>query len=93
MPVILASASGDHLFQATEMIALGLIVLAAHLGGKLCRRLRLSEVTGQLLGGALVGPFALHSLGVLPADSVMYDQVLQAFHFFVPPQGSPNRSE
>lgn len=70
-------------FQATEMIALGAIILAAHLGGKLCRRLRLSEVTGQLVGGALVGPFALHWAGVLGPDNRIYDEAMNAFHFFV----------
>lgn len=38
-----------------QMIALGMLILAAHLGGKLFTRLRMSKVTGQLLGGAMVG--------------------------------------
>ena len=67
-----------------QMMALGLIILAAHLGGKLCSRLRLSEVTGQLVGGALVGPYALHLVGLLPGvRGGAYDDALHAFHFFV----------
>lgn len=77
----------DSLFQAPEipmqMIALGLIILAAHLGGKLCARLHLSEVTGQLLGGAMVGPYSLHLLHLLPANDLRYDSAVNAFHFFV----------
>jgi mannitol/fructose-specific phosphotransferase system IIA component (Ntr-type)/Kef-type K+ transport system membrane component KefB len=65
------------------MIALGLVILGAHLCGRVCRFLRISEVTGQLLGGALVGPFALHGLGILPESSLLYDQVIDAFNFFI----------
>lgn len=84
---MLIAMQTESIFQAPEipmqMIALGLIILAAHLGGKLCARLRLSEVTGQLLGGALVGPYALHLMRILPTDHVGYDSALHAFHFFV----------
>jgi len=77
----------ESIFQAPEipmqMIALGLVILAAHLGGKLCARLRLSEVTGQLLGGALVGPYSLHLLHLLPEGNLAYDNAINAFHFFV----------
>jgi len=73
-------------FQAPDvpiqMIALGLIILAAHLGGKLCARLGLSEVTGQLLGGALVGPYSFHLFRILP-EGGPYDDAIHAFHFFV----------
>jgi len=44
-----------------QMIALGLLLLAAHLGGKLCHRLNLSDVTGQLVAGAMVGAMLLVS--------------------------------
>ncbi len=66
------------------MMALGLIILAAHLGGKLFHRLRLSDVTGQLIGGAMVGPFSLRLLGILPeASSHLYETAVHAFHFFI----------
>ena len=66
-----------------QMMAMGLVVLAAHIGGRFCRRLRLSEVTGQILGGALVGPYALHLAGVLAPGDLHYDNALNTFHFFV----------
>lgn len=67
-----------------QMMALGLIILAAHLGGKLFVRLRFSQVTGQLIGGALVGPYALHLAGILPGVSGgLYDYALHSFHFFI----------
>ncbi|HDL64515.1 MAG TPA: hypothetical protein ENH12_03910 [Proteobacteria bacterium] len=69
---------------AVQMIALGLIILAAHLGGKLFTRMRLSQVTGQLIGGALVGPYALHLVGIIPGPAGgAYDNALHAFHFFI----------
>jgi len=77
-----ADTSGGLTQAPVQMIALGVVVLAAHLGGKLCRRLELSEVVGQLLGGALVGPYALHLAGVLPAGGA-YDQAIGSFHFFI----------
>ncbi|HOO77243.1 MAG TPA: cation:proton antiporter [bacterium] len=86
MPGIPDSPAGILIGQgaAVQMMALGLLVLAAHLGGKLFNRLRLSEVTGQLIGGALVGPYALHLAGVLPgASGGLYDDALHAFHFFI----------
>lgn len=66
-----------------QMVAFGLIILAAHLGGRLCRRFRFSEVTGQIIGGALVGPYALHVTGLLSSTDLGYDQAIAAFHFFV----------
>jgi mannitol/fructose-specific phosphotransferase system IIA component (Ntr-type)/Kef-type K+ transport system membrane component KefB len=66
-----------------QMMALGLVILAAHLGGKVCHKLRMSEVTGQLVGGAMVGPFALHLLHLLPSGDNSYDLALESFHFFV----------
>ncbi len=81
-----AGAHVEAAFQAPDvpiqMIALGLIILAAHLGGKLCARLGLSEVTGQLLGGALVGPYSFHLFHILP-EGGPYDDAIHAFHFFV----------
>jgi Kef-type K+ transport system membrane component KefB len=70
--------------MAFQMIGFGLIILAAHLGGKLCQRINLSEVTGQLLGGALVSPFALKIMGFISGDiEKLYWQGAQSFHFFV----------
>lgn len=67
-----------------QMMALGVILLAAHLGGKLADRLRMSEVTGQLVGGALTGPYVLGLLGLLPAEWLSsYRDAVHSFHFFI----------
>lgn len=69
---------------AVRMIGLGLVVLTAYLGGVLGRRLKFSEVTGQLIGGAIAGPYVLGALGVLPSGfGELYAQVINEFHFFV----------
>ena len=82
---VTSSTSGLTLPEApTQMIALGLVLLAAHLGGKLCERLRLSEVTGQLVGGALVGPYALQLMGIIsPQAGSLYAGAIEALHFFI----------
>ena len=57
-----------------KMFVLGLLVLAAHFGGVISHRLRIGEVTGQILGGVVVGP---HFLEVLrrAAVSIGLDEV------------------
>jgi mannitol/fructose-specific phosphotransferase system IIA component (Ntr-type)/Kef-type K+ transport system membrane component KefB len=64
-----------------QMMTLGLLILAAHLGGKLFERLGFSVVTGQLLGGVIVGPWALKALGILP-EGAGYEQAVESFSFF-----------
>ena len=66
-----------------QMIALGLVILGAYLGGQVTRRLGLSNVTGQMLGGAITGPYALHLMGLLPDNALYYDFSIATFHFFV----------
>lgn len=88
MPLAFFSSGNNALHTMPEapvqMMALGLVILAAHLGGKLCERLRLSEVTGQLVGGALVGPYALQLMGVLsPEAGSLYASAIEALHFFI----------
>jgi mannitol/fructose-specific phosphotransferase system IIA component (Ntr-type)/Kef-type K+ transport system membrane component KefB len=65
------------------MAALGLLVLAAHLGGRLCDKLRLPVPAGQLLGGVIAGPWVLHMVGVLPDFPVAYDTAVGSFNFFI----------
>ncbi len=65
-----------------QMATLGLLILAAHLGGKLFDRWGLSVATGQLLGGVLVGPWALQTLGILPV-SMPYHDAVSSFQFFI----------
>lgn len=67
-----------------QLIGVGLLILAAHLGGSLFRRMGLSEITGQLLGGILVGPYVLGLLNVIPEPQFMLlKQAFNSFHFFV----------
>jgi len=47
---------------ALQMLAIGLLILAAHFGGVVANRLGVGEVVGQMLGGVIVGP---HFLKVL----------------------------
>jgi Kef-type K+ transport system membrane component KefB len=53
--------------EARATLALGFLVLAAHLGGTLTRRLRLPRITVWLLIGLCVGPAWL---GIVRADEV-----------------------
>lgn len=66
-----------------QMEALGLLVLAAHLGGRLFNKIKLPVPAGQLLGGAIVGPWALHLTGILPDVPVAYDSAVGSFNFFI----------
>jgi mannitol/fructose-specific phosphotransferase system IIA component (Ntr-type)/NhaP-type Na+/H+ or K+/H+ antiporter len=42
-----------------QILCLGLIILAAYIGGKIARKLKIGEVIGQIFGGILVGPHFL----------------------------------
>ncbi|MBN1592544.1 MAG: cation:proton antiporter [Candidatus Coatesbacteria bacterium] len=42
-----------------QILAIGLLVLAAYVGGILARKLHIGEVVGQILGGIFVGPHFL----------------------------------
>jgi mannitol/fructose-specific phosphotransferase system IIA component (Ntr-type)/Kef-type K+ transport system membrane component KefB len=61
-----------------QIVALGLLVLAAHYGGRITRRLHLGEVVGQVMGGLLVGPILLFAIEHrFPG----YREALQSLHF------------
>ena len=66
-----ATASGS--LEARATLALGFLLLAAHLGGDLARRARLPRITGYLLVGFAVGPAWL---GLVRRDEV------EALRFF-----------
>jgi Kef-type K+ transport system membrane component KefB len=53
--------------EARATLALGFLLLAAHLGGDLAKRFRLPRITGLLVTGLLVGPALL---GLVRADEV-----------------------
>ena len=53
--------------EARATLALGFLLLAAHLGGDLAKRFRLPRITGLLVTGLLVGPALL---GLVRGDEV-----------------------
>jgi Kef-type K+ transport system membrane component KefB len=54
--------------EARATLALGFLLLAAHLGGELAKRFRLPRITGFLVTGFAVGPAWL---GLVPGDEVL----------------------
>jgi mannitol/fructose-specific phosphotransferase system IIA component (Ntr-type)/Kef-type K+ transport system membrane component KefB len=62
-----------------QIFSLGLLVLVAHFGSRITRRLKLGEVVGQVIGGLLVGPVLLLFIGQrFPA----YSEAIHSLHFF-----------
>ncbi|HPR18472.1 MAG TPA: cation:proton antiporter [Candidatus Cloacimonadota bacterium] len=45
-----------------QILELGLLILAAYIGGLIARKLKIGEVIGQIFGGILVGPHFLELL-------------------------------
>lgn len=82
MSLLAAATQGTNNLVPIQMVTLGLLILAAHLGGKLFDRCGLSVATGQILGGVLVGPWALQAVGLLPA-SIPYGEAVASFGFFI----------
>jgi len=66
-----------------QILAFGALMLAAHLGSKLFSRLNLPEPAGQLLGGMLVGPWFLRTIGILDPANSIYGGAIGGFTFFV----------
>jgi len=62
-----------------QIVFLGMLILAAHFGGKISRHLHFGEVVGQLLGGVVVGPLLLF---LVEHKYPAYRQALQSLHFF-----------
>lgn len=62
-----------------QIVALGLLVLAAHYGGRLTQRLRVGEVVGQVLGGLVAGPILLF---FIEHEFPAYREALHSLHFF-----------
>lgn len=59
-----ASAGGEGDGSAHFIFQISLILLFAHLGGAVARRVKLPSVVGELSAGLLVGPYALGGLSL-----------------------------
>jgi mannitol/fructose-specific phosphotransferase system IIA component (Ntr-type)/Kef-type K+ transport system membrane component KefB len=62
-----------------QIFGLGLLVLVAHFGSRITRRLKIGEVVGQVLGGLVVGPVLLLFIEHRFPE---YRQALNSLHFF-----------
>ena len=62
-----------------QIFGLGLLVLVAHFGSRITRRLKIGEVVGQVLGGLVVGPVLLLFIEHRFPE---YRQALSSLHFF-----------
>jgi len=62
-----------------QILFLGMLVLAAHFGGRITRHLKIGEVVGQVLGGIIVGPFLLF---LIESKYPAYREALLTLHFF-----------
>jgi len=62
-----------------QIFSLGLLVLVAHFGSRITRRLRIGEVVGQVLGGLVVGPVLLLFIEHRFPE---YREALSSLHFF-----------
>jgi len=62
-----------------QIFGLGLLVLVAHFGSRITRRLKIGEVVGQVLGGVVVGPVLLLFIEHRFPE---YRQALNSLHFF-----------
>jgi mannitol/fructose-specific phosphotransferase system IIA component (Ntr-type)/Kef-type K+ transport system membrane component KefB len=62
-----------------QIFGLGLLVLVAHFGSRITRRLKIGEVVGQVLGGLVVGPILLLFIEQRFPE---YRQALNSLHFF-----------
>jgi len=62
-----------------QIFGLGLLVLVAHFGSRITRRLKIGEVVGQVLGGLVVGPVLLLFVEHRFPE---YREALSSIHFF-----------
>jgi mannitol/fructose-specific phosphotransferase system IIA component (Ntr-type) len=64
---------------AEQILALGLLMTAAHFGGKMSRKIGVGEIVGQIFGGILVGPQLTSMIGI---STSLYEKAFGTFHFF-----------
>ena len=57
--VLVKYLSPVALFDSTATYALGLVILAGYLAGKMAKKINFPAVTGYILAGILVGPYGL----------------------------------
>jgi len=57
--ILLKSFTGPHFFDHAATYALGIIMLTGFVTGNIVKKIKLPAVTGYILVGLLVGPFAL----------------------------------
>ncbi|HPP86643.1 MAG TPA: cation:proton antiporter [bacterium] len=67
-----------HYFIAYQLISLGILILAAIFGGRICRFFKINEEIGQLLGGLAVGPYFLNLFNY---SNFYYQQSFESFKF------------
>ncbi|MCD4651085.1 MAG: PTS sugar transporter subunit IIA [Candidatus Cloacimonetes bacterium] len=54
----------EPLYSRMQILTLGLIITVAFVGGRITRRLKLGETTGQIIGGVLIGPHIASIIGL-----------------------------
>ena len=67
-------------FMKMQILEIGLLVLAAYLGGRIARKFNIGEVVGQILGGIIVGPHFLELIHRI----LMRHTSLKNFQFLKP---------
>jgi len=82
-PFFSIAAATTNNIVPMQMVAFGALMLAAHLMGKLFNRFSLPEPAGQLLGGMLVGPWFIKTVGATGEVASVYGGAIGGFTFFV----------
>ena len=63
-------------YMKMQIFEIGLLILAAYIGGMIARKLKIGEVIGQIFGGILVGP---HFLEIVHKFLVNHEGLKQIF--------------
>ncbi|MBN1150821.1 cation:proton antiporter [candidate division WOR-3 bacterium] len=67
-----------------HILTIGLLILAGNLGGRIARRLRISEIIGQIMGGIVIGPLAILVLRNISDDvAIIYSREFISFQFVI----------
>lgn len=69
---------------AVQCLCFGLLILSAHLFGRLALKLKIGQMIGQLLGGIFVGPYFLEMTGLLDKLHINgYHDAFESFHYLI----------